>query len=300
MIEAIRGDLIYIWYYSALMFYQIAPYWLLGVLAGSLISVLGGGRWHRALLSIQVNQLGALGVFPASLLGIASPLGVYGTIPIVLSLHQRGLREDWLVSFAMGSILLNPQLMFYSAALGKTILIIRFLSCFACGVLAGLLVRYIYGVRGFFNVSTIKGREGKEPKGSLKLLESLLSNLRATGKGLLLGILLSALFQVYVPEDSFTALFGKHKAFGVLMSAGLGVPLYVCGGGTIPLIMEWLDKGMSVGGATAFMIVGPAMRFTTLGAIKALVDLRGFLLYIIYVLLFATLAGLLINVSLNI
>lgn len=295
MIEIIGGNLIYIWYYSTLMLYQIAPYWLLGVLAGSLISTLGRDRLHSALFSMRVHRFGVFGVFIASLLGIAFPLGIYGAIPVMISLHRDGVEDDLIVAFAMSSSLLNPQLLFYSAALGRTMLIIRFLSCLICGVIAGLLVRYLYGPRGFFDISTLLDCVDRNSRASLRFLRSVLVSLRKTGKGLIFGILLSALFQLYVPRDSFAALFGDHRAIGVLLSATLGVPLYVCGGGTIPLIIEWLDKGMSVGAATAFMIVGPAMRFTTLGIIKALLDLRRFLLYIIYVLLFATITGLLIN-----
>lgn len=51
-----------------------------------------------------------------------------------------------------------------------------------------------------------------------------------------------------------TFLFGGNKAFGVLMAATIGVPLYACGGDTIPLLIEWLADGMSMGSTAAFMI----------------------------------------------
>jgi len=38
----------------------------------------------------------------------------------------------------------------------------------------------------------------------------------------------------------------------------IGVPLYVCGVGKIPLLAEWLQSGMSMKTAAAFMIPGPA------------------------------------------
>ena len=41
-----------------------------------------------------------------------------------------------------------------------------------------------------------------------------------------------------------TALFGGNEAFGVLMAATVGVPMYACGGGTIPLLQQWLLDGM--------------------------------------------------------
>lgn len=47
---------------------------------------------------------------------------------------------------------------------------------------------------------------------------------------------LSAVFQRYVPADRFARIFGSgNEEFGILMAATIGVPLYACGGGTIPL-----------------------------------------------------------------
>ena len=51
-----------------------------------------------------------------------------------------------------------------------------------------------------------------------------------------MGIVLSALFQRYVPTELMTDIFGGNQAFGVLMAATVGVPLYACNGGTIPLL----------------------------------------------------------------
>lgn len=64
-----------------------------------------------------------------------------------------------------------------------------------------------------------------------------------------------------------TGVFGGNEAFGILMAATIGVLLYACGGGTIPLLQAWLMDGMSLGGAAAFMITGPATKITNLGAV---------------------------------
>lgn len=64
-----------------------------------------------------------------------------------------------------------------------------------------------------------------------------------------------------------TGVFGGNEAFGILMAATIGVLLYACGGGTIPLLQAWLMDGMSLGGAAAFIITGPAMKITNLGAV---------------------------------
>ena len=81
----------------------------------------------------------------------------------------------------------------------------------------------------------------------------------------------------------------------VLMAATIGVPLYACGGGTIPLIREWLYSGMSMGSASAFMITGPAAKITNLGALKIVLGIKRFLLYLAFVMAFSLATGMIVN-----
>ena len=141
----LRREFVYIRYYFEIQFRQIFWYWVLGMAIGSLISVFAKDRIHGAFAKMsrgtsQEKKLGLLGIVPACLLGIASPLCMYGTIPIAASFHRQGMREDWLAAFMMASILLNPQLIIYSAALGPTALAVRIVCCFLCGCGAGLLM----------------------------------------------------------------------------------------------------------------------------------------------------------------
>lgn len=126
-------------------------------------------------------------------------------------------------------------------------------------------------------------------------MKDLGRNIKATGGYFLLGVLLSALFQRYVPADRFAALFGKQEGFGVLMAATLGVPLYACGGGTIPLLQQWLLSGMSMGSASAFMLTGPATKITNLGALKIVLGVRHFVYYLAFVIVFAMGTGWAVN-----
>ena len=141
MLLILRRDLIYLWYYFSLQLSQIFRYWVLGMVLGSAISVFAKEHIHSLFRSLQGKRLGVLGVFIASVLGIASPLCMYGTIPLAASFSESGMEDDWLAAFMMRSILLNPQLILYSMALGQTALAIRIFSSFLCGVAAGLLIR---------------------------------------------------------------------------------------------------------------------------------------------------------------
>ena len=262
------------------------------------MSVFGKERIHRLFTNMQSKKWGLFGIIPACILGIASPLCMYGTIPIAASFSEKGMRDDWLVSFMIASILLNPQLIVYNAALGNTALIIRIASCFLCGITAGLLVHIFYHGKAFFNFSGFCEPKNcdTDPNIILRLIKNFGRNVKATGLYFLFGILLTVMFQRYVPTDAFVSLFGSNEGFGVLMAATLGVPLYVCGGGTIPLLQQWLFDGMSMGAAAAFMITGPATKITNLGAMKIVLGMKRFLLYLAFVTIFALASGLIVNI----
>ncbi len=298
--EVLRREFVYIWYYFEIQFRQICRYWILGMLIGSFISVFAKDRIHRLFAGMRDKKWGIFGIVPACLLGIASPLCMYGTIPIAASFRKQGMREDWLAAFMMASILLNPQLIIYSAALGTTALIVRIVSCFFCGIAAGVLVFVFYRDRDFFDFSgfEVKASRDTHPNLLIRYLLNVLRNVRATGLYFIFGILLSALFQRYVPGDLMTKVFGGNEAWGVLMAATVGVPLYACGGGTIPLLQEWLMSGMSLGSASAFMLTGPATKITNLGALKIVMGMRRFLLYMGFIMLFSLLSGMFVNIIL--
>lgn len=293
----IRRELIYFWYYFSIQVGQIAPYWVLGVLLGSLVSVLGKTAIHNSFAAMGTSRFGAWGVIPASLLGIASPLCMYGTIPVAASFSAKGMRDDWLAAFMMCSVLLNPQLLIYSAALGGRAVAVRFAACFICGVAAGLCVRVFFRDGHFFDFSGFAEPADRDtdPSKIWRLLKNIGRNIRATGGYFLIGAALSALFQLYVPPRAFAALFGGDRRFGVLMAATVGVPLYVCGGGTIPLLAEWLRAGMSMGSAAAFMVTGPATKITNLGALKIVLGAERFALYLLFTIIFALAAGIAVN-----
>ena len=293
--EVLHREFVYLWYYFDLQFRQIFWYWVIGMAIGSLISVLAKDRIHRLLAGMNETNWGVFGIVPACLLGIASPLCMYGTIPIAASFRRNGMREDWIAAFMMASILLNPQLIIYSAALGPAALAVRIVSCFLCGITAGVLVRLFCSRKEFFDFTGFEERESHDthPDPLIRYLLNFWRNLKATGLYFLAGILLSALFQRYVPQDLMVRLFGGDRAWGILMAATIGVPLYACGGGTIPLLQEWLQSGMSLGSAAAFMITGPATKITNLGALKIVLGLGRFILYLVFVMAFSVLTGLL-------
>ncbi len=161
-------------------------------------------------------------------------------------------------------------------------------------------MRIFYKNKPFFDFSGFDEPKNRDthPNLFVRLLKNIGRNIKATGLWFLVGIVLSVLFQRYVPAEFVSNLFGKNEGFGVLMAATIGVPLYACGGGTIPLLIQWLADGMSMGSAAAFMITGPATKITNLGAVKIVLGIKRFLLYLAFVMLFSLITGVIVNLVL--
>lgn len=166
-----------------------------------------------------------------------------------------------------------------------------------CWLIAGLLVHWFYRDKPFFNFSGFDEPKSRDtdPNLFLRLIKNIGRNIKATGLWFLLGVALSALFQRYVPAEVVSRLFGENEGFGILMAATIGVPLYACGGGTIPLLIQWLADGMRMGSAAAFMITGPSTKITNLGALKIVLGIKRFLLYLAYVMAFSIVTGIVVN-----
>lgn len=298
MMDMIRREFIYLWYFFDIQFRQIFGYWVLGILIGSFVSVFLKKYIHGWMAALKEKPMGTWGIVPASALGILSPLCMYGTVPIVASFARGGMREDWIAAFMMSSILLNPQLFMYSLALGTEVALVRLLVCFLGGCIAGVLVRIFFRSKPFYTFTGFDEPTNRDTHANqlMRLGKNIWRNVRVTLPYFLLGIVLTALYQRYVPSEWISGFFGANRGLGALMATALGVPLYTCGGGTIPLISAWLGEGMSKGNAIAFMVAGPATKLTNLGAVKIVLGFKHFMLYIAYSVLLSTVMGLLVDV----
>jgi len=275
----------------------------MGMLAGAVISVYGKSRfWHLAA-SMPAKKHIAVRLAAAAVLGAASPITIFGAVPILAAFGELNANRSLISSFIITSVLINPNVFIYSFALGADMAVLRLVLCILAGIAGGLLVEYtmkddpIYSFDGFKETAAAGACS---QKGLSAVVKGFFKSTKRTAPNLALGILLAALFQVYFPTEVLDYLFSGNRGLSVLFAASLGVPAYYCGGGTIPLIKAWLAEGMSTGSAIAFMITGPATKITNLSAVKAITTARGFVLYVCYNIAFAVAAGIIADMAINI
>jgi uncharacterized membrane protein YraQ (UPF0718 family) len=241
----------------------------------------------------------------AALVGAASPLCTYGTVPVLVQLLRHGVSPAPLLTFLVASSLMNPQLFILMlGGLGLETALAQLLSVgilsLAVGVTASrwkpltLLNQRTLVANPASNEYEI-GETGS-PFSWSRFLSQVVSLTESVGLYFVVGIVIAAAIEVFVPSAWVVKLLGKEHWYSVLVAGSLGVPFYACGGGAIPWIKVLLDEGMSRGAALAFFLAGPATRVTALAALATVLSRRALVLYVAFVLAGAVGLGYVFNI----
>lgn len=286
-----------LWYFVAI-----------GIILTSLIYVLIPK--HRIAAFFQTK--GNVSILIAALLGIISPLGTYVLIPLIAGLLVVGVPAPPLVAFLVSSPLMNPNLFFITAgALGYEIAIARVISALVLGVVAGLATQLLISkkfisqhnlVASYANGGSPIITNTQLPITKFKycpflsrFLKELFKLTKFVGKYSLLSIVLAAIVAVFVPSGFITKLLGRGQFLSILVATGAGIPLYVCGGGAIPVVKVLHNLGMSKGAILAFFIAGPATKLSILVTMKIAFKKELFIIYLIVTVIGALILGYLYN-----
>ena len=273
--------------------WRLAPYVVLGVLLSE------GLRYTpaAALLGRICRQRPAVAVPLSAMLGIVSPLCTYGTVPLVLHLLRSGVPVAPLATFLSASSLMNPQLFLITwGGLGPKMAVARLVVVFGFGLLVGGALHVLPPHLSVQPLLQRDHREHGKHGHPFKLKAFAVDSFRTlefVGFYVLLGVLIGAAIEVLVPGRWIFLIFGTGGWVQILVAALFGLPLYACGGGTIPVVEALLGQGMAKGAALAFLIAGPATRIPPLMALATIVRPVLIVLYVIVLLAYSVVAGLL-------
>ncbi|WP_154222446.1 SO_0444 family Cu/Zn efflux transporter [Marinicella rhabdoformis] len=110
---------------------------------------------------------------------------------------------------------------------------------------------------------------------------------------LLLGLLVAALVQQFVPDDFFQIL--GDGLGSMLLMAVIGIPMYVCATASTPIAAGFLLAGVSPGAVLVFMLLGPASNIGTLFIVKNELGMRALVAYLSGLVVTAFAFGFLLN-----
>ncbi len=291
----VKDFLLGIWTY----FKEFYPYVFLGAFLGEILKFTS---WTKLIYRFTAHHP-RIAVLMATVLGILSPLCTYGTVPVLLSLYAAGVTVAPLISFLAASSMMNPQLFIMTVGgLGWTMAWLRLLCVFVFSYLVGFLAGFLperFVVRNSVRESAAEeAAEDIENRPRKKFtmnayLDAVLHNLLFVSRMMLIGIAIAA----FIDLLPMNLLFGEadtDTVWGVVVAAFAGIPVYACGGGTIPMIASLMAQGMSRGSALAFLTVGPATRITSLAAIASVFKKRFLALYVAVLLVFSVGVGILL------
>lgn len=269
-----------IWDLAAQLWYFV----VLGALISTLIWRFLPKTWVRQKLQKRVNG----SIVLASLLGLVSPMCTFAAIPVVGTLIGMGVPAAPLVAFMISSPLMNPSLFVYTAGvISMEMAMARLLTALSVGICAGFAARLAHerGLLRFDRLAmdlvpqglypTVAGGADRPLGAQMRLFAvRFFQDLAFIGKYFLLGIFIAALVKAFLSEELVLGLVGPGSGWAVPAAVLLGVPLYACGGGSLPVVESMMRMGMTSGAALAFFIAGPATKFSTLSMLGAVFGRR--------------------------
>ena len=293
---------------------ESAPYLLIGfALAGLLKAIVPEDKVYKHLGDNRFKS-----VTLASLFGIPLPLCSCSVLPVATSLRRSGASKGATTSFLISTPETGLDSIGITYALLDPIMTVaRPLGAFATAVFTGSVVNFVVR-RGWdgdteapvdepHDLAHDHGHDhsavytpGGVGKRSLREVARdsmayafgpLLDDL--TG-WLIIGLLVSGLIAILVPDDFFGSVIPAGFVSSVLMLL-IGTPMYICAAAATPVAATLIAKGLDPGAALVLLLVGPATNATTIAIIARLLGRRVLVLHLIGVTGSALLLGLLIN-----
>jgi uncharacterized membrane protein YraQ (UPF0718 family) len=288
------------------IFIEAAPFLLLGTLASGLVEVF----FKRESVQRLMPRNPFLGALAGGLLGFLFPVCECGVVPLTRRLFHKGMAPATGIAFLLASPVLNPIVVLstYAAYGWGPVLWLRIGLSLAIAVATGLIFAVeqqplrllrpmsLAPIRGAsLDVPMLAPSLGVRLRGALSIAGDEFFEM---GRYLIIGSMLAALLQTFVPQAALLAL-GGGPLLSVLVMMLLAVLLSICS--TVDAFVSLAFVGtFTTGSILSFLVFGP------------MVDIKSTLLYlqvfrrrtVVYMILLpflmTVLASLFINLNIGI
>ncbi|MBU1863156.1 MAG: SO_0444 family Cu/Zn efflux transporter [Candidatus Omnitrophica bacterium] len=246
-------------------------------------------------------------VLKASLFGIPLPLCSCGVIPAALSLRKEGAGKGAVLSFLISTPTTGIDSIFATyALLGGVFVIYRVCASFIVAFFIGIIANIV--IQDTIIPQKEKKKECKVCSNGECATEkhSLLENikgvftyafgtlLRDTGWWILIGILIGGAIAFFLPKEFIHTYLGTGWQ-AILIMLLIGMPMYVCASGSIPIAAALMLKGLNPGAAFAFLMAGPATNTVTMTVVWRHLGKMALVVYLSSIIICSFLLGLLFD-----
>jgi uncharacterized membrane protein YraQ (UPF0718 family) len=199
----------------------------------------------------------------AALLGIVTPFCSCSAIPLFLGFVQAGVPLGVTFSFLISAPMINEvAVILLFGMFGWKVALIYVLTGLMIAIISGFIIGKLKlekHVEGWVYQNIAGNREDTEEKITFgqRMDLGFTAVKEIVGKVwiyIVIGIAVGAAVHGYVPESFMTSLMGKSTWYSVPLSVLIGVPLYSNAAGIIPVVSVFIEKGVPLGTALAFMM----------------------------------------------
>lgn len=277
------------------VFAMMSPWLVFGFLMAGIIAVWIPRNWVNRMMG---GSSGFGGILRAVAIGVPLPICSCGVLPIAAGLRKHGAGKGPTAALLIST----PQtgidsILATYALLGPVFAVARPVAAALTGVVGGAVVSAVGGE----DASTAPVEEASAGSRGIKAIfwQAYRRLLGSVAKPLAIGLAVSALVTVLVPDNFFADAFHGSDWIAMPVMALVGFPMYVCSTASIPIAASLVAKGVSPGAAFVFLMVGPAMNAMSLTTVAALVGRKAAAAYVAVIMIGAILCGVAINLVPN-
>ncbi len=281
-----------VWYLLA----EMSPYLLFGFfVAGLLNLVLSKDKVAKHLSHNNVSS-----VIKASILGVPLPLCSCGVIPVAAHLEKQGANRGPILSFLISTPTtgVDSVLATYSL-MGPLLAIMRPIAALVNGLFTGVLANWVENRKHenlqktssaseSLAVETAPTNFSHRMKGVFRY--AFIDLVDDVAKWLVIGIVAGGVISYLIPANLIEAYLGNPFLAYPLMLL-IGIPMYVCATGSIPIAASLMLKGMSPGAGFIFLFAGPATNTATLSFVGGKMGKKSLAVYLTTILICGVIFG---------
>ncbi len=239
---------------------------------------------------------GSKAILNATLLGAIIPACSCTSMPIAESLKSKSNHLGAVMAFILVSPALGPHTILLTLAiLGPEFTIFRIVSACALAFVGGFIFDQ-------FQQKNISGFNQLEPESQetccnsqKKIQISFWSITKKLVPYFIVGLIIASVIAVIIPESFIQETMNEMGLFKYLLSAIIGIPVYVCAGEEIPITQSLLGLGLDKGAAFTFMMGSVGTCIPTMLMSQKMVGKRATGVYVVMWFIYAMLSGWIFN-----
>jgi uncharacterized membrane protein YraQ (UPF0718 family) len=256
------------------------------------------------------NKLYGLEYLFASAFGAITPFCSCSSVPLFIGFVKGGIPLGVTFAFLITSPLVNEvAIAMFVGIFGLKATIIYVSS----GIILGMLGGYVLGklklekhltpwVQSVIANAEREGEFEDEKQTFIQRLPNIFKEAFGIIKGvfwyIIIGIAIGALMHGFIPTGFFEQYISEDNPLAVPLAVILGVPMYSNAAGVLPIIQVFVQKGIPIGTAIAFMMAVVGLSIPEAMLLKKVMTIKLIAIFFGVITFFITLSGYIFNLIL--